>query len=153
MLLSVSNGQEFGTDRYCIVIRSIDDNTGKPISTYVYETQPNTDIIRSYNEQDVTSFVKSTYHDIELDQIKSILEEYYKAATGAIAANVAYSLKYDIMKTRKNLGAIAQKLGVDTNANYGSSNRYSNSSYFNRDTGNAYDSNSPAMTGGIDDFE
>lgn len=151
MLLSVSTGKEFGTDRYCIVIRNIDDNTGKAISTYVYETQPNTDIIRSYSEQDVQGFSKAVYENIELDQIKSILEEYYKAATGAIAANVAYSLRYDIMKTRKNLGAIAQKLGVDTNSSYGT--RYNNSSYFNRESGNAYDSNSPMMNTGIDDFE
>lgn len=119
-LITISNGKEFGIDCPCIVIRKIDEN-GAIVSSYAYQIKDNYYYsIRNYDEKNNTfDKVTTDYASIELEQLKTLLMEYYKAMTGAIAYSVMDQNRFDVGRTSNKLDQIAAKLGVQ----FGSGNR------------------------------
>ena len=61
----------------------------------------------------------------------TVLEEYYKAVTNAVAFTVMDQRKFGANRTDTKLDAIAAALGVETNRSSGGQRRFNNNSYFN----------------------
>lgn len=66
---------------------------------------------------------------LEIEQIITLLEEYYKAMTGCIAFAVIDNMKFNMNKIIGNQNKFAAKLGVDLGSSKGANT--SRSSYFN----------------------
>ena len=131
-LITISNGKEFGIACPCIVIRKVDES-GMPTSSYAYQIKNNYYYsIRNYDEKKGTfDKVTSDYANIELEQIKTLLMEYYKAMTGAIAYSVLDQNKYDTSRMSTKIDQIASKLGVQFGGAGGGGNYKSSTSAFN----------------------
>ena len=135
-LIYISNGKEFGNDTTCIVIVGINENGGAE-STAVYEFKKQFNYaIRNYDSKAI-KFEKQYYDEIELDSICTLLDEFYRAMSGAIAYSVIDANSRNDYRVKCSLEAIAGKLGVDLG--YGKSNYAQNnkpaSNFFNNNTG------------------
>lgn len=86
-----------------------------------------------------------SYSTLEIDQLITLLEEYYKATTCATAYTVVDNMKYDVSRMTTRLNKIAEKLGVELGGNGGGGNNrsYGNNSYFNR---NSKENSAPATS-------
>lgn len=130
-LLTISNGSEFGKKAACLVLRKVDE-TGAIVSSFVYEFKRDTHFaIRNYEENSTGGKfdrITEEYNSIEILQLITLLEEYYKAMTCAIAYTVVEQAKYDNTRITNKIEAIGEKLGVD----FGSKrSEYKSNSYFN----------------------
>lgn len=128
-IITVSNGKEYNSDTPVISIRSVDPDTGKVNSEYVYQFKTDYHFaIKGYNAEsgDFERMI-SEYSDLEMDQLITLLEEYYKAMTYAIAYTVLDSFKYEHDRQSKKIDKIAEKLGIDLSSGKGS---YNSTSYF-----------------------
>ena len=135
-LITVSNGVEFGSESPVIVIRKISE-TGETISAFAYQTKGDYYFsVRNFKEDG--SFEKDTesYKYFEILQLITILEEFYKASTCAVAYTVIDQLKYEHTRQRNLLQTISNKLGIEGNNNSNSNGRrYNSNSYFNSSSG------------------
>ncbi len=112
-LVSISNGKEFGIANPCLVIRKVNETTGAVESSYIYEFKRKFHYgIRNFNEK-TSEFDIVYYENIELDQLKTLLEQYYMAMTYATAYSVVDSSKFENSRINTKIGLIAQKLGVE----------------------------------------
>lgn len=119
-LITISNGKEFGIDCPCMVVRKIDEQ-GLPTSYYVYQFKNDYHFsVRNYDAKQ-GSFDKVTddYADMEIYQLKLLLEEYYKAMTGAVAYSVVDANRYEQRKIMNSLNSICDKLGIQSYGNGG----------------------------------
>lgn len=131
-LLSISNGVEFGAEGPCVVLRKINPDNGICEATYVYEFKRNYySSVRNYNAEKA-NFDSAYYDNLELEQFKTVLEQYYIAATNAVAATVMDFAKYDNSRVQTKLDLIAGKLGVETKYNNSSNSNKSSNSFFSR---------------------
>lgn len=146
-LITVSRGTEFNSPSPIIVIRKIDEN-GNVMSSFAYQTKHDYHYaVRGYNENGEFNKETESYKNIELLQFVTILEEFYKAATGAIAYTVLDQFKWEHNHMREWRNSVSAKLGIDTGYNKGSNGgNYSSSSYFNNSSGRSNDSS--ASSGG-----
>lgn len=113
-VISVSNGKEFGVNSTFLVIRTFDMENNTVASSYAYEFKKGFHYgIRNFDEKNLNDFEKVFYDDLELDQFVTLLTEYYKAMTGAVAFSVVDQLKYNNSRTQTKLDSIAMKLGID----------------------------------------
>ena len=112
-LLKVSDGSEYnGTGAPCISI-SYADEAGN-VSEVVYETKNN--FTAAYNYSD-GSYETETFSNIEIDTFKMVLNEYYKAASYAVAATVMEASMYKRNYTTDILKGIAGKVGYEIGGN------------------------------------
>lgn len=131
-LVTISNGAEFGVQGVFLVLRKIDKETGKTLSSYSY--QFNTDFhsaVRNYDEKTAqfgTEF--DEYSMLEVHQLLMVLDSYVESMTYAQAYAVVDSIDYNHRQIMDLLNACAQSLGVSKASVSGS--RSSGSSIFNQ---------------------
>lgn len=156
--ITISNGLEYGKNTPVITIRKVNSDTGEVTSAFAYEFKTDFHFsIRNYTGNNFTT-VHDDYKYIEILQMITLLDEYAKASTNAIAFTVRDQFKYVESRTFASLNSIAEKLGIETRSNNGSNNRrYSNNSYFNNSGANngGYSSTAGVAygTATIDDLE
>lgn len=125
----------------CIVIRKINAD-GVTESSYAYQFK--TDYyysIRNYDET-TADFDKITedYKNIEIEQLLTLLQSYYEAATNALAYSVMEQSKYDQSRTNTKLELIANKLGVQFGKGGGGNTTKPAESIFNKKPATNYSS-------------
>lgn len=157
-IIYISNGVEYGKEVPVLTITKVDDD-GKPVSSFAYEFHRDFHFsIRNYKQ---SSFDKiyDEYNDLEIRQLITLLDEYVKASTNAIAFSVMDQHKYPHNRTDAKIEAIAQALGVELPKGGARRNNYSNSSFFNSagssssSSGGGYSSGVSYGTATIDDIE
>lgn len=136
-LITINNGSKFGTTNPCIVIRTIDES-GAITGEFVYEMKGNEYYYGIYNyDTESNSFQKNfaDFSEIELDQLETVLSQYYTAMTMATAFTIIDQSKYENQRLTNKIEAIGNKLGVEFNRGGGS--RQQRGSYFaNSEPGN-----------------
>jgi hypothetical protein len=136
-LITVSTGKEYGSPSPLIIIRKISE-TGEVMSSFAYQTKHDYYFaVRGYSEKNGFSKDSESYSNLELLQLVTLLEEFYKASTCATAYTVVDQLKYEHNRQRTVLNSIANKLGVEYGGGNGNGNnrRYNSTSYFNNNSG------------------
>lgn len=146
-IITFHDGSEFGAKNPVVCIRKVDDN-GNVDTSFAYEVKGDDYYFSIRNYKEGSDFTKEfeSYNNLELLQILTLLEEYYRAQTQAIAATVATQQAYSLDRIQTRLNAVAEKLGLEI---YNGGNRRggysSSSSFFNRSNGNG--GSSTASTG------
>ena len=135
-LISISNGKEFGYENTpCLVIRKVNAE-GETETSIAYAFRTNFHFaVRDYDEKDHQfKSIYDGYENTELEMFKTLLKNYINAGTSAYAAEVISKNAFAQYRMNNDLGAIAQKLGVD----FGSRNKgKSSNSYFSNNTNNS----------------
>lgn len=143
-LITICNGKEFGVASPCLVIRKINADTGATEASYAYQFKTGYHFaVRNFNQNDGSfDTVYNDYDFIEIEQFKTLLMEYYKAMTGAVAYSVLDQLKYDVSRFNTKCNLIAEKLGVEFKGGEKASSSKSSTSFFNNksSTGSTYKS-------------
>lgn len=138
-LVTISNGSEFGTEGYFLVLRKVNKETGATVSSYSYQfnTANTYNSVRNYDEKEgklETEFEE--YSTLEIQQLLAILDNYVNAMTYATAYSVVDASDYNYYQMMDTLEAIAANLGVSTGS--GGSRSSSGRSVFNqRNTGSS----------------
>lgn len=129
-ILYITRASEFGgsENSFVLVIKYVDDN-GNVLTSAAYEFTCEYHFgITNYNSDNKsfdTDFMEGIF---ELNMFKQTLLNYANAADYSIAASVCDAMSTSVTGSMyKKLDAIGNKLGVQGNTRYGSSN----SSYFN----------------------
>ena len=132
--ISISNGAEYGKDNPVVTIRKVSEN-GEVIASFAYEFKTNFHYaIRNYDGKNFDS-AYDDYKNIEIEQFITVLDEYVKASTNAVAFTVMDQRKYSFARMDNKIEAIAASLGVDlAKSSGGSRGRYNSSSYFNNNS-------------------
>ena len=156
--ISISNGSEYGKNNPVVTIRKVSE-TGEVVASFAYEFKTNFHYaIRNYDGKNFDSAYEE-YKNIEIEQFITVLDEYVKASTNAVAFSVMDQRKYSFARLDNKIEAIAASLGVDiSKSSNNSRGRYNSSSYFNNnsnsDNGNSYSAGSVGYsTASIDDLE
>lgn len=153
-IISINNGSEFGVSNPVITIRKLDE-TGNVTASYAYECKSDFYFaVRGYNGGKEFKNEYESYRYMELQCMVTMLEEYYKAMTYAIAHTVIDSNRYNQDRVQNRLNAVCEKLGVEVKG-YGNNNRgsnYSNATKFfsNAASSNSDDNYTPATLDDID---
>lgn len=135
-MIEFNDGTSFGTDKYLLVIRKIGED-GKPTSVYAYEFKDDYYFsIRNYDQEHPENYDRVIYDRIEIDQFLTLLDEYVKATTGAIAYSVLENGKYTQARQENKINAIMDKLGIDYANNKGGNYSKPNNSFFTNNQGN-----------------
>lgn len=128
--ISISNGAEYGKNSDVLTIRKVNEN-GEVVSSFAYEFKHDYHFsIRGYIGESFDKIYED-YQKLEIEQVVTVLEEYYKAVTNAVAFTVMDQRKFGANRTDTKLDAIAAALGVETNRSSGGQRRFNNNSYFN----------------------
>jgi len=132
-VITINDGSAHGSDMPILAIKRVDGN-GTVVSEYAYQFKNTAYAIKNYNSQD-GSFNKMTddYRLLELDQLITLLDNYYVAMTGAYAFSVLDASKYENNRLNSHINQIAEKLGVEFKT--GSGNGARNTSYFASNSG------------------
>lgn len=153
-LISFSDGKEVGLDSPCLIIRKIDQESGKEISSYVYEfhTQYHYAVV-NFNPKDA-SHDKVYLDSIEVEQFKDLLRSYYLAMTNAEAYSVINTQSFKRLSNQ--IDKIGEAVGITSN-NKPNYSRKSGTSFFNKDNGNSgsgemKQSSAPTRSATIDDI-
>ena len=157
-VITISNGLEYGKNTPVLTIRKVDEN-GNVNSAFAYEFKTDFHFsIRNYDGRNFTS-VYDDYKNLEIEQMITVLEEYIKASTNAVAFSVKDQYKFADARNTNAINAIAEKLGVELRSSNNGARRFNNSSYFNNASNNNSNSgySSPSTvaygTATIDDLE
>lgn len=128
--ITISNGAEYGKNTPFVTIRKLSE-TGEIVGSFAYEFK--THYHFSVRNFDGKNFDREydTYDNLELLEMLTVLDEYVKASTNAVAFTVMDQRRYSHDRMDKKIDAIAQALGVETAKAYTSGNRYQKNSYFN----------------------
>lgn len=151
-VITISNGSEYGKNTPVLTIRKVND-TGDVVASFAYEFKRNYHYsIRGYDGYNFTK-VFDDYQDLEIRQLITILDEYVKASTNAVAFSVMSQRQFSAVRMENKLDAIANSLGVDIGAK-SNSGRYSKSSYFDKSNSSSGGASSNTTTyASIDDIE
>lgn len=150
----ITNGAEYGVDHPIMTIRKIDPETGETVASAAYDFKTKYHYaIRNFEESNF-SFDKFYYDTLELEQLVTLLEEYYKSMTCAIAYSVMEESKYNNTAQMNMVKSIAEKVGVELKSGGGNSYKSSNSAFNRKDNGSFGNSgiNNP-YNRSIDDIE
>ena len=133
--ITISNGSEYGKDNPVITIRKVTE-TGEVVASFTYEFKTNAHYsIRHYDGKNFDA-VYEDYKYLEIEQLITLLDEYAKASTNAIAFSVMEQRKYSYARLDTKIDQIAASLGVETARSSNSSkNRYNGTSYFSNNSG------------------
>lgn len=137
-IITISTGKAYNSISPVIAIKKV-DSEGHVVSDYAYQTKNDYYFgIRDYDHQS-GSFTKDTasYDTMEIEMLITLLEEYYKAMTSAIAYSVLDNFKFEHNRMTTRIDKIAEKLGVEVNSGNGSKSNYSSTSYFTNNSGNS----------------
>lgn len=136
-LITVTTGKEFNSKFPLIVIRKVDES-GSVTASFAYEVKGDFHFsVKGFSESSNGQFDKVFYPNLELEQILTVLDEFTKAETRAVAYSVMDSQKYDMYRMSTKLDRLGAKLGVDMNVSSGGSTKSSSTSYFSRDNGSS----------------
>ena len=155
--VTISNGVEYGKNTPVLTIRKVDE-AGNVTSSFAYEFKSNYYYsIRNYDGKNFDA-AYDDYRNLEIEQLITLLDEYVKASTNAVAFTVMDQRKYSATRMDNKLDAIANKLGVEFKSGSNNQRQYNNKSYFNSNSGNSsssYPSSSNVSYGSatIDDLE
>ena len=159
-IITISNGAEFGKNVPVICIRKVSED-GTVAASFAYECK--TDYyssIRNYNDSKKTfDQVFEDYKNIELEQFITVLDEYVKASTNAVAFSLMDQRRFSYDRMDRKIDSIAAALGVDTAKSYANGGGQKKSSFFNQSnsnggsTGTNYSSGVSYGTATIDDLE
>lgn len=130
-VITISNGNEYGKNTPVITIRKV-DATGNVTASFAYEFKTNYYYsIHKYIGDNFDTDYES-YNNIEIEQFITVLDEYIKASTNAIAFSVMDQRKYSLNRIEGKIDAMAEKLGVEIQRNnsYGNNKNYNTNSYF-----------------------
>ena len=142
-LLMISDGTEFGINSYCIIIKAADESGN--VSTAIYETKK--DYHKGYINYTEDDYKEEILPTIEIDAFRSVLDEYVKASTYAVAATVMEASMYKREASTELLYSIGRTVGALSNGN----NSSSGGSYFSRTSNN--NSNRNSVPNGVDTKE
>lgn len=158
-VITISNGIEYGKDNPVITIRKINE-TGDVIASFAYEIKRNYHFsIRNYNDREKRyDTCYDDYQNIEIEQLITLLDEYVKASTNAVAFSVVdQQQRYSLNRMENKIDAIASELGVEVNRNGSGKRKYSSSTFFNNNSNSSssgdYSSNVSYNSATIDDLE
>lgn len=154
--ITISNGLEYGKNTPVLTIRKVNGDNGEVTSAFAYEFK--TDFHYSIRNYDGKRFNTEydAYKYIEIHQMITVLDEYVKASTNAIAFTVRDQSKFVESRVFNGLNSIAEKLGVELRSGNNGNKRFNNSSYFNSASNNSGYSSSAGVSYGtatIDDLE
>lgn len=158
-VVTISNGAEYGKNTPVLTIRKMDENNNV-VASFAYEFKTNYFSIRNYDGGSNFDTIYDDYKDTEILQLITLLEEYCKASTKAVAHSV-HSSNYSLVRINNTIESIAQNLGVETKSGSGQQRtRYNSNSYFgggnnNPSNGGTYPPRSNVSYGmaTIDDIE
>ena len=139
-LLKVSDGIEYGSTAPCISI-SFADQDGHT-NEVIYQTKSE-GYMAAYNYSD-GEFTSMNFDSIELDTLTMVLNEYYKAASYAIAASVRESNMYFTKFVSDNLKAIVEKIGAQTGG--GARSNFNNKTFLSGGGSNGSNSQASASS-------
>lgn len=150
-LISFSDGKEIGSNYYCLIIRKIDEN-GNISSTYAYEFKSEYHYGISNFDSSNSTHDKDYFDNLEIEQFKCLLEDYYRSMTNALAYTVVNNLRFDMSRINTKLTDIAEANGITYNNRAGNGNNRSsffnnsdNASQVNRTAGNHSGSRASTM--------
>lgn len=156
--VTISNGIEYGKNTPVLTIRKVNEN-GDVTASFAYEFKTNYYYaIRNYDGKNFDS-AYDEYRNLEIEQLITLLDEYVKASTNAIAFTVMDQRKYSVARIDNKIDAIAQSLGVELPKGGNTQKNYNNRSYFNNNSNNNSSSGYPSSnsvsygTASIDDLE
>ena len=130
-LLTISTGKEFNSKFPLIIIRKVSED-GSVSASFAYEIKGDFHrIIRGFDQSN-GHFDEQFYPNLELEQLITCLEEFYKAESRAIAYSVVDQMKFDNYRVNTRLSRIGEKLGVDMGMGQGGSGSSSSTSYFSK---------------------
>ncbi len=112
-LVRLSNGKEYGVNCPLLIVSKLDANTGEVQSSYAYQFKQDYHYTIRNFDQDTLDFDKVYNNNIEIEQLKTLLVQYYEAMSGAMAYSVIENMKYDISRINTKLDSCAEKLGVE----------------------------------------
>ena len=146
--ITISNGAEYGKNTPFVTIRKLSEN-GEIVGSFAYEFK--THYHFSLRNFDGKNFDREydAYDNIELLEMLTVLDEYVKASTKAVAFTVMDERKYSFDRVDKKIDAIAQALGVETARSYSNGNRYSKNSFFNNPANGNNSSGSSNFSSGV----
>ena len=135
-LITISRGVEFNSPSPVIFIRKIDAD-GSVISSFAYQTKSDYFFaVRDYNENGSFTKEVDAYKNLEIQQMITILEEFYKSMTYAISYSVINQLKVEHHHQREWRNAVSAKLGIEIPGGGSNNRNYSSTSYFSNSAGN-----------------
>ena len=144
-LLKISNGKEYNSPSPVIAILYMATG-GTVISEALYQCKQTYEIPYNYKDG---SYSTHKYPSLEIDTFIMTLEEYYKAASYAIASSVSESSMYHNKAVYDIIRSIAGKVGANTSTSYSKApnqGSYNNHSFLNSNNTNGineFDSNVP----------
>ena len=151
-LISFSTGKELGVSSPCLIIRKVNQDSGAVTSTYAYQFKDNHKgyrSVRNFDPQDPSGYESYTYKNIEIEDLLTILEEYYKSACGAYAYAQLNAARYDIQKNNTKLELIMEKLGIEKpEYGRGGSSNNNRGSFFQNNEGKNVSNSIPSQNGG-----
>lgn len=112
-LIRLSNGKEYGVNCPLLIVSKLDASTGEVQSSYAYQFKQDYHYTIRNFDQDTLDFDKIYNNNIEIEQLKTLLIQYYEAMSGAMAYSVIENMKYDISRINTKLDSCAEKLGVE----------------------------------------
>lgn len=128
--ITISNGSEYGRDNNTITIRKVSD-TGEVVASFAYEFKKNYhSSIRNYDGKTFDT-IYDDYQNIEIEQLITLLDEYCKAVTNAVAFTVLDQRKYSATRVENKIDAIASSLGVEIPKGGNNNQRKYNNTFFN----------------------
>lgn len=132
-IISFTTGKDFGSNFPMVVIRKVDES-GNITASFAYEVKGDYHFsVRGFTEKSNGQYDREFYPNLELECLLTLLEEFYKAETRAIAYSVLDSGKYDQYRMATKINRIGEKLGLDMNVSSSGSTRSNSTSYFSRD--------------------
>lgn len=151
-IISISNGVEYGKDAPCVTIRKVNDS-GEVVASFAYEFRRNYHYsVRNYTGGNDFTKEFNEYNNIEIEQLVTVLDEYVKASTNAIAFTVMHQRQFSFNRLDSKIEAIASNLGVELPKSGQQRRSYNNSSFFNSsngNSGNSYGGNSGGYSSGV----
>ena len=150
-IISFSDGKEVGLDTPCLIIRKIDQETGREISGYVYEFHYGHHYAVVNFDPKNGEYDKVHLDSIEVEQFKDLLKSYYGAMTNTVAYSVVANPQFKRISYK--IDKIGEAVGIqDSKTNY--SNK-GGTSYFNKESGSGLNNGGlkqPTRSSTIDDI-
>ena len=147
-IICFSTGKDFNSKYPLVIIRKVGDD-GNVTSSFAYEIKGDYHFaVTGFSEKTGGKYGTRLFPMIELEQLLTILEEYYKAETRAIAYTVIDEFKWNDYRTNTKLNKIGEKLGLEMSSGYSGQQRSSSTSYFSK---NGYSESSSQSSQSVDD--
>ena len=132
-LISICDGKKFGVAGPLLVVRDLDANNGNIISQYIYQFKTGFHYgIENFNDTD-SKYNTVAYDNLELEQFKTVLEQFYISMTNAMAYSVINCNRFNDTRIKNSLDAIKENLGISTSYS-GNSNKSSGGSFFSKNS-------------------